>query len=136
MKNTWLITIIAVLIVGAIAFYGGMKYQQMQRGNRQFVRGQFGQGFGSGTNGMGSRPVSGKIMSADGKSITVQLSDGSSKIVLISDTTKIIKAATASAKDLKADEQVFVVGTTNSDGSVTATNIQLNPFNRTALQGK
>lgn len=128
MKNSIIITVIAVLIVGAGAFYGGMKYQQMQRGARQFGRGQFGQGFGNGANVANMRPVAGKIITADGKSITVEMPDGSSKIVMISKTTTIIKAASASAADLKAGEQVSAFGSANSDGSVTATNVQLNPF--------
>lgn len=55
------------------------------------------------------------------------MQDGSSKIVLFSDKTEINKAAEATKEDLKVGEKVAVFGTENSDGSVTAQNIQLNP---------
>jgi len=134
MKNkTVIIALLIVFVVGAGGFFAGMKYQQSKSprfgnfqgaGNRQFQ--QRAQGF---------RPVNGEIISADEKSITVKLQDGSSKIVILSDTTTISKSADATKADLKVGEKVAVFGTENSDGSVTAQNIQLNPqfrgsFNR------
>lgn len=137
MKNkNLIITILLVVFVGGGGFFAGMKYQQSQRG--QFANGQFG-GRGmmgganvSGNNGnrMGFRPVNGAIISSDDKSITVKLTDGSSKIVLLSATTVINKANVATKEDLKTGEKVAVFGQTNSDGSVTAQNIQLNPIAR------
>lgn len=125
MKNHWIITIILVVAVGIAGFFVGMQYQKMQRSTLagRFGTGQF-QRFGA--NG-GNRPVFGKILSADANSITVQMTDGSSKIVILSSSTSINKAATATKDDLKTGETVAVFGTTNADGSVTAQNIQLNP---------
>ncbi len=121
----WIITIVVVVIAAGAGFFGGMQYQKMQRGrNAQFAYGQFQRRFGA--NGSGGI-VAGDIISQDEKSITVKMPDGSSKIVLLSATTAINKQATGSASDLKAGEKVAVFGTTNSDGSVTAQNIQLNP---------
>ncbi len=77
--------------------------------------------------GMNGRPISGEILSSDDKSITVKLQDGSSKIVLLSDKTQINKATSVTKLDLKSGEKVAVFGSENSDGSVTAQNIQLNP---------
>jgi len=141
MKNNNLIVIIVVAaLVGAVAFFGGMKYQQskMPTGFRQFAGGQFGGGQGT-RNGQGQgnrqgfRPVNGDIISADDKSITVKMQDGSSRIVLFSDKTTINKASTGTRDDLKVGETVAVFGTDNSDGSVTAQNIQLNPMFRNDL---
>jgi hypothetical protein len=128
MKNNYIVTAILVLIVGAATFYGGMQYQKSQRG--QFAgqfggnRGQGGQ-FGRGVKGGGM--VLGQVMSKDDKSITVKLQDGSSKIVILSGSTTINKQATGTKDDLNSGERVAVFGTTNSDGSVTAQSIQLNP---------
>ena len=122
-----LYTLILVVLVGAGAFFGGMQYQKSQRslGRGQFAgAGQFGN-----RNGQG-RPVAGEIVSADDKSITVKLMDGSSKIVILSSSTAINREASGSASDLKTGERVLVIGTQNSDGSVTAQNIQLNPIFR------
>lgn len=124
---------IIVLIIALIAlgggFYGGMQYQKSQRpnlANGQFFRqGQFGN-----RNNTGNRPVSGEIISSDSGSLTVKMPDGSSKIVMFSDKTEINKAAKGTKDDLKKGERIFVFGTTNADGSVTAQNIQLNPQGR------
>ncbi|MDO8461183.1 MAG: DUF5666 domain-containing protein [bacterium] len=133
MKNSIVITIAIALLVGATAFYGGMQYQQRQRPNFAGIRGgQNGQQFQGRGNFQGVRLVNGEIISQDDKSITVKLQDGSSKIVLLTDKTAINKSAQGSKSDLKVGEKVVVFGTTNSDGSVTAQNIQLNPI----LRGK
>ncbi len=145
MKNNYLLTIVIALIVGGIGFYGGMKYQQSQRGNfsGQFGSGQSGNGQfvrnGQGTrvnNSGGFRPVNGDIISADDKSITVKLQDGSSKIVILSDKTQINKAETVNKSELKTGVKVAVFGTENPDGTVTAQNVQVNPVLRNMPQGQ
>lgn len=135
-NNNWLITVVVAIIIGAVAFYGGMQYQKTQRGQfGSFANGQAGfgrQGSMMGRFGAnGTRPVTGDILSVDSNSMTVKLSDGSSKIVLLSQNTSINKAAKGSVSDLKAGERVAAFGTANSDGSITAQNIQLNPTVRT-----
>ncbi|OGG27241.1 hypothetical protein A2960_00270 [Candidatus Gottesmanbacteria bacterium RIFCSPLOWO2_01_FULL_39_12b] len=132
MKNPKLIAIIAVLIVlGGGSFYAGMKYQESKAQSvaRQFGDGQHQSGTGQfqNRNRSGFRPVAGEIIGSDDKSITVKLADGSSKIVLLSEKTEINKADKANVVDLKAGEKVAVFGTENSDGSISAQNIQLNP---------
>lgn len=136
MKSLYLVIAILVVIVGGGAFFAGMKYQQSKQPTfpRQFDGGVQGQRTGAGGNRMGFRPVNGEIISSDDKSITVKLQDGSSKIVLLSDTTQINKAAEATKEDLKTGEKVAVFGTENSDGTVTAQNIQLNPEFREPAQ--
>lgn len=94
---------------------------------------------GSPVGRQGFRPVNGEIISADDKSITVKLPDNSSKIVLLTDTTIINKSAEGAKEDLKTGEKVALFGTENSDGTVTAQNIQLNPAFRntgTGMPGK
>lgn len=124
-----LYVIILVIIVAAAGFYGGTLYQKNQTrasfasgANGQFRR--FGQGgggqggFGGGANGM--MPVRGQVVSSTDNSVTVKLMDGSSKIVNLTGQTTISKTTTGSASDLKSGETVTAIGTTNSDGSVTA----------------
>jgi len=135
MKNIYIVAAIIVVIVGAGAFFAGMKYQQSKQPAflREFA-GRQGQGTGTGGNRVGFRPVNGEIISSDDKSITVKLQDDSSKIVLLSDNTEINKAAEATKEDLKVGEKVAVFGQENSDGTVTAQNIQLNPQFREPTQ--
>lgn len=143
MKNNYIVIAIIVVLVGVGAFFGGMKYQESKSGRANFPR-QFQNDRQGGQNGQGrfmggNRPVIGEILSVDDKSITIKLQDGSSKIVLLSDKTSINKASDATQVDLKVGERVLATGTDNSDGSVTAQNIQLNPTfrgmgNRTSNQ--
>lgn len=150
MKNNNTVTMVVIGVVAlGVGFFGGMQYSAYFR-QSQFANGQFAGaggagGFGGrmmggqqGLNGNrmmggrtgGSRPVYGEIVSRDDKSITVKLNDGSSKIVILSSTTSINKASTATVQDLKTGDTVAVFGTTNTDGSVTAQNVQLNPIMR------
>jgi len=133
--NKQIITIIIAIAVGALSFFGGMKYQESKSVNNRFganlqnMRGQQnGQTGQSQTRRGGFRPVMGEIINQDENSITVKLVDGSSKIVLLSEKTTYNKAETATKTDLKKGERVNVFGTENTDGSVTAQNIQLNPL--------
>lgn len=133
-----LTTVIIVIVVAAAAFFGGTKYQQTQAqgagNNGQFAHGDAnGQGGARqgrfGGRGFGGATV-GEILSVDTNSITVKLQDGSSKIVNISGSTTFSKTDTASKSDLKTGERIAAFGSANSDGSITAQNVQLNPMFR------
>ena len=127
-NNVGLVAIIALLIGGVAGFFGGTKYQLSKRATSN---GQFGAGrLGNGGRGRNGGAVIGDILSVDNSGITVKLQDGSSKIVLVTDSTSINKAAQATKSDLTNGARVAVFGTVNADGSVTAQNVQLNPMFR------
>ncbi len=140
MKNqAIIITILVTVVAVGAGFFGGIQYQKSQRTN--FANGQFngadGQTRQGGqVRGLGGRfgqnrgAVFGQITSADDKSVTVKLTDGSSKIVILSGSTSINKQATGSKNDLKTGIRIAVFGKTNSDGSITAQSVQLNPMSR------
>ncbi len=142
MNKTILKIIIVVVIAAGAGFYGGMKYGQSTTAptsaNQRFQANGFNITGGNGnTTGRNSRGIGqngnfagGEIIAKDSTSITIKLQDGSSKIVLLSETTTINKATEGTKDDLKVGEQVVVFGSENSDGSVTAQNIQLNPIMR------
>jgi hypothetical protein len=133
MKNVKIIAIVLIVVALGAGFFAGMKYQQSKIVSGS---GLFGQGATQGQRGAGRRfgsanggaPVDGQIVSQDASSITIQMQDGSQKIVDITSSTIISKTSTGSATDLKKGERVAAFGTTNSDGSITAQNIQLNPM--------
>ena len=135
------VTITLLLIVGGVSFYAGMGYgrSQLSGTGRQFFINRDGQALRNGTNGGMTRgnfrPVAGEIISADDKSITVKLQDGSSRIVFLAGNTAINKADQATKADLKVGQTVAVFGQQNSDGSVTAQTIQLNPLNSATRGG-
>ena len=77
-----------------------------------------------GGNGAGGF-TRGNIIAQDSGSITVKLDDGSTKIILIPGSATIAVAQTGTASDLAVGKDVTVIGATNSDGTVTATQIQI-----------
>lgn len=129
MKNNYLMVVVAI-VVGLGGFYGGMKYQKSKTPefarnlpeNFEQMRGQMEHRF-NGSSGLTT--VRGEIISMDDSSITVKLTDNSSKIVILADSTGINKSEEGSIKDLNEGIEVMVIGQTNSDGSVTAQNIQI-----------
>lgn len=89
-----------------------------------------GGGFPGGATGGGNGNArggftAGSIVSNDGSTITIKMNDGSTKFVLYSGSTTIQKSAEGTSADLVAGENVVVTGAANSDGSITATQIQL-----------
>ena len=130
-NNNVITIIIVAVVVGGAAFFGGMEYQQTKGRDGNALRQFQGAGGRGGQNGGGrfggGRPVNGEILSADDRSITVKLADGSSKIVLLNDKTSINKASEGTKDELKTGVKIAAFGTENSDGSITASNIQLNP---------
>lgn len=132
MKKNIIITILVAIIVGAGAFFGGMKYQQSHAAQAIPTTARFGQRIAGqfGRRDTNALSTFGKIISKDTNSLTIQLQDGSSKIINLSSSTKITKIDTITTSDLTQNSQVAVFGPVNADGSITAQNIQLNPIMR------
>lgn len=142
-------TVAALILVGGGSFYGGMQYQQrtapsntgrmggqfanLSPEERQARFQQMGSADGAIRGGMrstnGGGLVNGEIIAKDEKSITLKLRDGGSKIVFLPENTSVSKSTQASIPDLIVSGQVTVMGTPNTDGSVTAQTIQLRPSN-------
>ncbi len=119
------------VLVGGGAFYSGMKYADgKSASDRQQRFGQTGAnisgGFRGGRSGMGGF-TSGDIIAKDDKSLTIKMRDGGSRIVFFSDTTEVSKFVAGTSADLAVGKTVTVMGTANSDGSVTATSVQIRP---------
>jgi Cu/Ag efflux protein CusF len=131
-KNTMMIVAVVLVIVGVGGgFFGGMMYQKNQTSPLGGTsRGNYAGRFGQTGQNAGFRPVRGQILNMDSKTITVKLSDGSTKIVVLSGSTVFMKSITAALTDLKTGDTVNVVGSQNADGSVTAQDVQINPPGR------
>lgn len=145
MKKTLMIIATVSVLVGSGAFYGGIKYAQSKSANLFANRQEFGNlsaeqrqqlganiggfqnGTGQGRSGMNGGFTAGEIISKDDKSITIKIADGGSKIVFYSNSTEINKFTDGTAGDLVVGKTVNINGSSNQDGSLTATSIQIRP---------
>ncbi|MCX6809361.1 MAG: DUF5666 domain-containing protein [Candidatus Berkelbacteria bacterium] len=133
-----IVPVVVAVVFAAGGFFGGIQYQKSKTPSRQNgfpsdfpgatgmrAGGATGQGRtgGAGRGGF----TAGDVISKDDKSITVKNTDGSTKIVYFSDSTTVTKNETGSKDDVAVGKKVSVMGTANSDGSVAATNIQIQP---------
>lgn len=121
-KSTYIIgTIIVVLAI----FYAGTKYGESTQ-IKPTMSGFQGNGGRSGGRGfgMGQGMTMGDIVNIGDQSITLKTRDGSSKVVLISSSTPVTKSVPAQITELKAGDTISIVGKTNTDGSVVASEIQ------------
>lgn len=124
-----------VVVAILIGFFVGIKVGSANNTNSpssQFsVNGQGNRmGFrGAGTNqrGTGGGVVAGQILSKDADGVTIGLSVGGSKIVIVPQSANISKSVQGSVADLTVGEEITIQGATNGDGSVTAQSIQIRP---------
>jgi hypothetical protein len=135
-NKTLIIPAVITLVVGLGVGYEGANMlhpattataQTHGSGTGSFVRG----GSASG-NGL----LSGTVASKDSGSITLNTRDGSSHVVLITPDTTVSKSVSGSQSDVTVGSTIIVTGTTNSDGSVSASSIQLRPAMPTATVGQ
>jgi hypothetical protein len=128
MKKILTGAVVAVIVVGVASFYAGMSYAKGQTPSRTQFAGAAGQFAGrAGAGRTGGGVTTGQVLSNDGSSMTVQMQDGSTKIVLFGTSTQILKTAQGTQSDLAKGTNVVVTGSANSDGSITAQNIQVRP---------
>jgi len=96
------------------------------------ITGRLGQGGAAGA--AGGQAMAGRILSVNDGSITIEVRQPgaqgasptvTSQIVLIGSATRIVKTVETDIKltDLKANDQVTIVGTTDASGNVSATAI-------------
>lgn len=140
-KQTLTIVIVVAVIAVGGSFFAGMKYagsqsstvtmqnfQNLSPAERQQRLQQLG---GSGRGGRGAGGMGGgtfgEILSKDDKSLTLKLRTGGSKIIFFDQKVEIGKFVTGNLSDLTVGASVSVNGTSNTDGSVTASSIQIRP---------
>ncbi|MBN1585710.1 hypothetical protein JW899_05100 [Candidatus Uhrbacteria bacterium] len=135
--------VLTAVIAAGIGFGGGTIYQKnqasagsriggsfdpqtmmnMPAGDRQGLRGGQADGLTKMRGGAGMS--AGTIKERTDTTLTVTLGTDGSQLVIVTDKTAISKPAEISLSELKAGDNVFVSGQTNSDGSLTADSIQV-----------
>ncbi len=128
MNKTLIITAIIALIVGlGVGYFGANALHPATASTT--ARGSYsGTGsFARSGSVSGNGLLSGTVAAKDSGSITIDTRDGSSHVVLITPDTTVSKSVSGSQSDVSVGSTVIVTGTTNSDGSVSASSIQLRP---------
>jgi len=129
--------IIALVVIGGGAFYGGMRYGQgtyqisknLSPEKLQSSQGKTGGAFSKGIKDIKAESnfLNGEVIIKDEQSLTLKVPDGGSKIIFFSDSTVISKITEGSIDDIEIGKQIMITGEQNSDGSYTAKTIQLSP---------
>lgn len=122
---------LAVIILGGLFF--GAQYAQnkgMDLNLAQMYNGEMKQnGMMNQENGMMAEDKTGvtmgNIVSMDETSITIKTPDGNTRKVFMDGSTGVIKSMKGNKSDLRAGQNVGVMGEVNPDGSVNAKMIQL-----------
>lgn len=122
--------ILTVLALGVGFTLGTLYGKSSATGAPNQTQGQFGAGagrqFGRGAQA-GNGFIGGQVVAADATSITLQLPQGGSRVVLVSSSTEVRKSVGGTSADLAAGEEVTVTGKQNTDGSFTAQSVQIRP---------
>lgn len=131
-NKTLVISVLLIVLALGGGFFAGVTYEKgktvARNGlyafgqNGQMMRGRFG-----GQNGQAFRPVRGQVLSIGQNTMTVKLANGNSEIVVFGQSTQFVKSQVASSSDVTTEDNVVVIGTQNSDGSITAQNVQIIP---------
>ncbi|NNM83802.1 hypothetical protein HKL94_01100 [Candidatus Parcubacteria bacterium] len=75
----------------------------------------------------GGEALSGTVVVKDSGSITLSTRDGSSHVILLTPTTRVSKNTPGALTDISVGSTITVFGSSNSDGSISASTIQLRP---------
>jgi hypothetical protein len=126
-KNNIIIGVVALVVGLGVGYYGAGVIHPATPA--QTARGNFSGMMGGAARGgaAGAGLISGTVATEDSGSITVNTRDGSSHVVLVTPNTTVSKSVSGSESDVTVGATVIVSGTTNSDGSVSASSIQLRP---------
>ncbi len=125
--------IIISIVVAAGLFYGGFAYGQSISGGSQTASSAYGGARATRTGSTtstagggfgGSMVTSGTVVSSDSSSVTIALKSGS-VVAFYSTSTPITMTTSGTPNDITDGANITVIGTANSDGSVTANSIQL-----------
>ena len=161
-KKSYTHGIVISAIILVVGFYGGMTYQDSKTDNKSISTGDFdrqtmmnmspeerqklfNQHDGEGIGRM-QRPSSmmrggagmsvGKILETSDTTITVDMGEDGSQLILVTDKTIISKPSKVNISELKAGDNIFVSGETNDDGSLIAISIQvrMSPFENNEIE--
>jgi len=129
-KNTIITGVVALIIGVGLGYFGSTAFAAKAPARGTFARGTLtasSTAFARGGNQASGGLLTGTVAAKDAGSITLDTRDGSSHVVLLTPNTMVQKTVAGSLSDVAMGATVLVTGSTNSDGSVSATSIELPP---------
>jgi len=139
-KKAWITVVVVAVVVGGAAFWGGMTYAASKTTASTASRfaagtaGFAGRTGAAGFSGAAGGGTVGTVVQVGSGSFTVQLPTSTSttattgtKIVLVDSATEIDELEAVPVSNLQVGQSVTVAGTSNSDGSVTASSVMIRP---------
>lgn len=130
-QKQWLVVIIISLVIaGAFTGIGykiGSKKSGLNPMNGQFQGRTMMGGPGRSMGMRGNGNVAGTVLNQDATSFTLSLPQGGSRTVLITPTTTVLKTAPGAMTDIQKDSFLMVSGTSNADGSISASTLSIRP---------
>ena len=136
-KRGWITITLALVATLAVGLFGGILVGHSTAASATTSRGGagigggFGGGFGGGSAGgeggaggrVGGAFTAGTIVSVDGNTITLKLTDGNTVKVTTGSDTTVTKTEKSTVSALAAGETIRVAGAKDADGNVTATTV-------------
>lgn len=124
--------VVVIVAIAGIGFYAGTKgisnnpQQQLNDVNAtgSNTENQMMKGAGPGKLSP-ENMIQGQVTEINNQEITVELTDGTTKTILLSGTTRIGKVITGTLDDIVVGSSLAVNGAQNSDGSVSAQMVQI-----------
>ena len=118
-----IIWIVALLVVGGLAFYGGrtLGIQAGQQSRAQAAQQFFGQrgggqgGFRGGNGAGGMSGMAGTVTNVSGNTITLTTRDGQTATVQLAPNATIRKQVDGQTSDIQNGQQIVAFGTQNGD---------------------
>lgn len=137
-KNIIVSSVIVVVVLIGVSFYGGLKYGQgksptFDRTNLGQRNSQLGGNNVLGNNRTIGGMVSGEILFVDAKSLTIKSQDGGSRLIFLSASTTINRMTSGNLEDLVIGSNISVNGSSNTDNSINAQSIQIRPSSPSRL---
>lgn len=139
-KMRWAVVIVAIVFAG-VGFWGGTLYASSTKAETTATS-RFGAGAagfagrtgGAGFTGATGDGTVGTVIALGNGTFTVQLPSSTSttattgtKLVLVDNATEIDELESVPVSNIKVGQSVTVAGSSNSDGSVTATSVMIRP---------
>ncbi len=118
----WAVVAVAALVAG---IFWGRAMAGGAPGNSRFGALSSSSRTFAGRGNSSANVFAGQVSAIDGSSITLQLPSGNSEVVLYASSTPVTEPTNVSIAKVVAGTNIMVMGTQNSDGSVTAQSIEI-----------